>query len=165
MAKTSFPRVIVDNKITPFIFRIILGGLFIYASVDKILYPAEFAEAVRNYQILPLGLVNIVAIMLPWVELVAGLLLLNGFKTQNGNAIIFVLICVFIFGVVSAMIKGIDIHCGCFSTEGGRKVGMKALLEDIFLLLMCLNVFFFDRGFFSIDNLLAKRRLEYDTLQ
>lgn len=164
MASTRFPRIVIDNKITPFIFRIILGGLFIYASVDKILYPAEFAEAVRNYQILPLGLVNIVAVILPWVELVAGLLLLNGFKTRSGNTIILILICVFIFGVVSAMIKGIDIHCGCFSTEGGRKVGMKALMEDVVLLLMSISILFFDKGFFSIDGLLSKRRLKYDTL-
>lgn len=156
-------KIIVDNKVTPFLLRLILGGLFIYASVDKILYPAEFAEAVRNYQILPLVLVNFVAITLPWVELIAGLMLLNGFRTQAANAVIFLLVCVFTVGVIQAMIRGIDINCGCFSVEGGREVGTAMLLEEGILLLMSLGIFFFDRRFASIDGLVS-RHSQYATL-
>jgi uncharacterized membrane protein YphA (DoxX/SURF4 family) len=153
-----FPRVVVDNKVTPFVLRIALGGLFIYASVDKILYPAEFAEAVWNYQILPLELVNVFAIVLPWVELIAGLMLLNGFRTQTANGLIFLLVCMFTVSAVLAMIRGIDIECGCFSTEGGREVGTEMLLEEGIYMLMSLCIFVFDRGFASIDGLLSRYR-------
>jgi putative oxidoreductase len=153
----GFPKVVVANKVTPSLVRIALGVLFIYASADKILYPEQFAEAVQNYQVLPLPLVNLFALALPWVELIAGVCLLNGFRTHSSNMVVFLLTCMFTVGVVSAMARGIDIHCGCFSMEGGRKVGGKMLGEEGLLLLMCAIVFFFDRGWFSVDGLLSKR--------
>lgn len=154
---TGFPKVVLANKVTPSLVRIVLGALFIYASADKILYPEQFAEAVRNYQMVPLPLVNLFALALPWVEVIAGICLLNGFKTQSSNTVIFLLTCMFTVGVISAMARGIDIHCGCFSMEGGRKVGSKMLAEEGLLLAMCAIVFYFDRGWLSIDRLLSGR--------
>ncbi len=58
--------------------RLLLGGIFIYASVDKILYPAGFAQTIHNYQLLPDILVNITAVVLPWIELFLGLFLILG---------------------------------------------------------------------------------------
>ena len=153
----GFPKVIVANKVTPSLVRIALGVLFVYASADKIIYPGEFAEAVRNYQMLPLPLVNVFALALPWVELIAGVCLLNGFKTHSSNLVIFLLTCMFTIGVISAMARGIDIHCGCFSMEGGRKVGTEMLAEEGVLLVMCAIIFFFDRGWLSLDSLLERR--------
>jgi uncharacterized membrane protein YphA (DoxX/SURF4 family) len=106
----------------------------------------------------PLPLVHLFAIALPWVELVAGLCLLNGFKTHSSNIVIFLLTCMFTVGVISAMARGIDIHCGCFSMEGGRKVGAHMLVEEGLLLLMCVIIFFFHRDWLSIDGLLSRRR-------
>ena len=60
------------------IARLFLGGVFIYASVDKILHPDDFAHAVYNYQILPNGLINLTALVLPWLELLLGICLLTG---------------------------------------------------------------------------------------
>ncbi|MGD8768943.1 MAG: MauE/DoxX family redox-associated membrane protein [Desulfobacterales bacterium] len=152
---SRFPVNLIDNKYLPLFSRIILGGIFIYAAAGKILYPAEFSEAITNYQLVPVMFTNLVAIVLPWVELVAGLLLLNGFKTQSGNIIIFLLICVFSFGAVFAVVRGLDINCGCF-TESSRRVGLIFLAEEAALFLMSTCIFFFDKGFLSIDNLLIK---------
>ena len=58
--------------------RIILGGVFIYASLDKIANPAEFAKAVGNYHVLPFGVENLLALVLPWMELLVGLALILG---------------------------------------------------------------------------------------
>ena len=96
---SRFPVNLIDNKFIPFLSRVILGGIFIYAAVGKILYPADFSEAITNYQLVPVMFTNLIAIVLPWVELVAGILLLNGFRTQSGNVIIFLMVCVFSFGV------------------------------------------------------------------
>jgi len=152
---SRFPVNLVDNKYLPFFSRVILGGIFIYAAAGKILYPAEFSEAVTNYQLVPVMFTNLVAIILPWVELVAGLLLINGFRTQSGNLIIFLLICIFSFGAFSALIRGLDINCGCF-TEASRRVGLIFLVEEAALFSMSIWIFFFDKGFLSIDNLLSK---------
>jgi uncharacterized membrane protein YphA (DoxX/SURF4 family) len=154
----GFPKVILANKVVPSLVRIALGVLFVYASVDKILYPEQFAEAVRNYQILPLPVIHLFALALPWVELIVGVCLLNGFKTHSSNIVVFLLTCMFTVGVISAMARGIDIHCGCFSMEGGRKVGTEMLAEEGGLLLMSVIIFFFDRGWLSIDGLLSERR-------
>jgi uncharacterized membrane protein YphA (DoxX/SURF4 family) len=152
---TKFPASILDNKVSPFLCRIILGGIFVYAAAGKILYPASFAEAVSNYQLLPLKLTNMVAITLPWIEFVAGLLLLNGFRTKTGNAIIFFCLCLFTVGVVAAIVRGLDINCGCFS-EASRRVGLSFLAEEMLLLLMSTYIFYYDRGYLSIDSLLHR---------
>ena len=60
------------------IIRLGLGGVFIYASFDKIRYPDQFAQAVYNYHLLPDFLVNAFAVFLPWLELVSGLFLCLG---------------------------------------------------------------------------------------
>ena len=152
---SRFPVNLIDNKFIPFLSRVILGGIFIYAAVGKILYPADFSEAITNYQLVPVMFTNLIAIVLPWVELVSGILLLNGFRTQSGNVIIFLMVCVFSFGAVQAMIRGLDINCGCF-TEASRRVGLIFLAEEVALFLMCICIFFFDKGFLSIDNLLSR---------
>ena len=155
---SGFPVNLIDNKFTPFLLRLILGGMFIYAAAGKILYPSEFSEAIANYQLVPVKITNLIAILLPWLELVAGLLLLNGFRTQSGNLIIFLCLCIFSFCAFYAVIKGLDISCGCF-TDASRRIGLVSLLEEVAMLLMSICIFFFDKGFLSIDNLLNEYSL------
>lgn len=152
---SRFPLNLIDNKVTPFIFRVILGGIFIYAAAGKILYPADFSEAIANYQLVPVKVTNFIAIILPWVELTAGLLLFNGFRTKSANLIILLCLCVFSFGAFSALVRGLDINCGCF-TEASRRVGLIFLAEEFAMFSMSLYILIFDKGFLSIDNLLAK---------
>lgn len=152
---SRFPVNLIDNKFIPFLLRIVLGGIFVYAAAGKILYPADFSEAIANYQLVPVMFTNLIAIMLPWVELIAGLLLLNGFRTQTGNLIIFLLVCVFSFGAVQAVVRGLDINCGCF-TEASRRVGLLFLAEEAALFLMSICIFFFDKGYLSIDSVLSR---------
>jgi len=67
------------------LLRIYLGGLFIYASMYKINYPGEFAETIASYQLLPFWAVNVTALIMPWVELVIGVLLVLGVRTKAGG--------------------------------------------------------------------------------
>ena len=53
-------------------FRLILGTVFIWASLDKIIDPEKFARNISNYHIVPYGLENTIAIILPWLELLIG---------------------------------------------------------------------------------------------
>jgi putative oxidoreductase len=152
---SRYPLRILDNKYTPFILRLILGGIFIYAAGGKILYPAEFSEAIANYQMIPVMANNFIAVTLPWVELIAGLLLFNGFKTQSATTIILLCLFVFSIGAIFALARGLDINCGCF-TEASRRVGLVFLAEEAGMFLMGGCILFFDKGFLSIDNLLRK---------
>lgn len=97
--------------------RLVLGVVFLYASYDKILHPQAFAQAVFNYQILPDAAVNLAALVLPWLELFLGLCLVAGLWLPGATVTSTGLLAVFIGALVFNQIRGLDIHCGCFSTE------------------------------------------------
>ncbi|MFY9940654.1 MAG: cation diffusion facilitator family transporter [Desulfobacterales bacterium] len=97
--------------------RLMLGAVFLYASYDKILHPQAFAQAVYNFQILPDGVVNIVALVLPWLELLLGLCLVAGLWLPGATLLGSGLLGIFIGALVFNQIRGLDIHCGCFSTD------------------------------------------------
>ncbi len=96
--------------------RFILGGVFVYASFDKILHPAAFAEAVYNYQILPDGLINLTAIVLPCLELVLGIFLIINFWMLGTVVMSNLILMTFIGALLFNMARGLNINCGCFST-------------------------------------------------
>ena len=70
------------------IFRLIIGSVFIYAAIDKILDPYTFAADIRNYQILPDMFSNMLALILPWIELYCGLFLILGFYIRTSALLI-----------------------------------------------------------------------------
>ncbi len=105
------------SKVIILAARLILGGVFVFASIDKILHPAAFAEAVYNYQILPDSLINLAAIVLPWLELVLGSLLISGVWMPGSVLVCNLLLLIFIGILIYNTSRGLDIHCGCFSAE------------------------------------------------
>ena len=116
------------------LMRFFLGGFYLVAGAVKIPDPGRFAEAVDNYRILPHELINLAAIILPWVEVVAGLFLILGVWLKASAWLINAMTVLFIVAIGSAVARGLSIECGCFGTVGGREVGLKAIAEDVFLL-------------------------------
>jgi uncharacterized membrane protein YphA (DoxX/SURF4 family) len=98
--------------------RLALGSLFIWASWDKILDPQGFVRIIENYRLLPPVLIQPFALILPWVELVSGITLISGRLVKGSAMIINILVMIFIFAIGISMFRGLDIHCGCFSTSG-----------------------------------------------
>ena len=129
------------KKIIFLISRIVLGVVFIFASIGKIIDPAAFAESIDNYQFLPYLFVTLLAIFLPWLELFCGALLIAGRWLKGSSFIIIILNVVFIIAIASAMIRGLDIECGCYSLGGSSKAGVLRLVEDVVFLAMGLFVF------------------------
>ncbi|OQX87168.1 hypothetical protein B6D60_04425 [candidate division KSB1 bacterium 4484_87] len=121
-------------KVFDWVLRMVVAGIFIYAGVIKILNPASFADQVDNYRILPYFLVAITAVVLPWLEVICGILLLTGRWRAASSLILLGLSFIFVLAVASAMIRGLDINCGCFSVEGeGEKIGASKVIEDVLL--------------------------------
>ncbi len=118
--------------------RLVLGVVFVWASLDKIYHPDLFARSVANYQLLPEVLVNLAAVVLPWVELICGLLLLSGQWARAAALITALMLLVFIVAVGISLARGLDIHCGCFDTASGRQVGLTLLIEDLGLFVLAL---------------------------
>ncbi len=136
---------IIKNRNLLLLFRVIIGLVFIVAGVEKIANPESFAVSIENYKILPVFIINIVAIPLPWIEFVAGLLLIFGVSVKENITIINLLLVIFIAIVLTALLRGLDIDCGCFGTLDGQKVGMRKVAENIILLAFGLFVYYFDK--------------------
>ncbi len=117
--------------------RIALGIVFVYASIDKIIHPAAFAEAIFNYQILPDQLINITAVVLPCLELCAGVCLIFGKWIPGSLFIIALLLLIFMSALIFNLARGLNIHCGCFSTSvqtiEGSSMILTVLRDCIFL--------------------------------
>jgi len=138
-------KLIFWNKITALVFRIVVGAFFVYASIDKIIHPDQFANMVYNYRILPHIIINLFAATLPWIELVIGLCLILGPFADAASAITAALLVVFIVASVAALIRGLDISCGCFTTSPeGKKAGWSVIVMDTFLISMLAQSFLFD---------------------
>ena len=115
------------------ITRILLGLIFIIASIDKIIDPAGFARDISNYHFVPFGLENIIAIILPWLELFIGLGLILGIMVDGASVISGILLILFIILIFQATIRGFNIDCGCGLKEG-ELVGWRKIFEDLIFL-------------------------------
>ena len=136
------------------LLRLVIGLYFVYASLDKIADPAGFARIVYQWQTLGPVASNVVAVTLPWVELVAGLLLLVGVWKRDAAAVVAVLLVVFIVAAVFVLARGIDVdNCGCTSVaaagtaptwppEWMRGVGWYLITRNLALLACALVLVF-----------------------
>ena len=113
--------------------RILLGLIFIIASIDKIIDPAGFARDISNYHFVPFGFENIIAIILPWLELFIGLGLILGIMVDGASVISGILLILFIILIFQATIRGFNIDCGCGLKEG-ELVGWRKIFEDLIFL-------------------------------
>ena len=121
------------NEYLVVIIRIILGTIFLWASFDKIIDPAQFARSISNYHIVPLGLENSVAIILPWIEFFIGSGLILGIMVDGATIITSFLLIIFNIMITQAIMRGFDIDCGC-GLKDGQLVGIEKILENFVLL-------------------------------
>ena len=124
------------NRINPYLIlsiRCLLGLVFIYASYDKILDPEKFARDIANYHIIPFGLENSIAIILPWLELLIGMGIILGIFLDGSVVLSGSFLILFIFMIFQAMMRGFNIECGCGLKEG-EMVGWPKILENIVFL-------------------------------
>ena len=120
--------------------RILLAGIFVYASIHKIVHPDEFYVVIMNYQILPQYGAYALAYLLPALEMSVGLALLSRKFLYPSLVIVSGMLLTFIGAIASAWLRGLDISCGCFG-EGNSGEYFEVIVRDIFLLLLCMIIF------------------------
>ena len=121
------------NEYLVVIIRMILGTIFLWASFAKIIDPAQFARSISNYHIVPFGLENSVAIILPWLEFFIGSGLILGIMVDGATIITSFLLVVFNMMIAQAIMRGFNIDCGC-GLKDGQLVGIEKILENFVLL-------------------------------
>jgi uncharacterized membrane protein YphA (DoxX/SURF4 family) len=127
--------------------RLALGAVFIYAAFSKLYfnggwhfsdYHFFFGMVINSYNILPLWGVEWAARILPWFELLLGILLIAGVGLRWTGMLASLLLIVFIAAMTRAYMNGLEIMCGCFGNN--EKLGPLTLLRDSSLLIPALAV-------------------------
>ncbi len=112
---------ILRNRWVSFGFRLILGAIFIYSAWPKIADPPAFAQMLSNYRLFPDALVNPAALVLPWLEMVAGICLVAGMMRRGAALWVAVLLVVFIGALAINIARDVAVDCGCFSVTASQK--------------------------------------------
>ena len=148
------------NPWTALAARLYLGDVFLAACFHKIAHPDLFAVDVATYGILSLALVNPMALVLPWIELIAGAMFVVGLRVRAAALLIAGMMVVFIAAIAIALAKGLDMSCGCFASAGAAEdpISWLSLARDGAWLALALYVLFLDRTPIGVDRLIARRR-------
>ena len=123
--------------------RLVLGGVFILASISKISDPAAFSNIIDNYHMSPIYINNLVALFLPWLELFIGLGFILNLYCETCSNISILLLAWFIVILLSAHFRGIDIHCGCFTVDQSSSSSsdiVNRIFQDIIYLILAFIV-------------------------
>ena len=145
LSNTDLPR-FSSSGVVSMVSRAVLVGVFLYAGVVKIINPAEFAGSIATFEILPEGWSNFAALFLPPFEILAALLLLVRSGVSIGSLSLMGLSGIFLIALVSAVLRGLPVDCGCFGSSGPSspsKIWL-AVCRDVVLLGMSLFVYSFN---------------------
>ncbi len=123
------------KRLLPRLLELLIALLFLYAGAAKALDPATFTTDVENYRLLPALPSALVAVYLPWLELVTALALLLNRLRAASLLLLLAMGAAFSVALASAWARSLDISCGCFGTQGGSVV--PALIRAL-VLLACL---------------------------
>jgi putative oxidoreductase len=142
--------------------RVYLGLLFIIASWHKIIHPETFTLDVATYQFLPLWAINGFALVLPWVELLAGAMLILGLRARAAALLVLLMMLSFIVALLWALHLGLDMACGCFASQAATTddpISSHTLFRDLFWFLLALYVLVFEKAALGFDRIFSTGRL------
>lgn len=101
------------------VLALIFGSVFVWAGVLKLQSPLLFQQSIRSFDMLPDPWSAVVALTLPWLEVLSGLAVIAGILRQGGLLLLNLSLVVFFIALGSAWYRGLNIDCGCFG-GGGR---------------------------------------------
>lgn len=135
--------------------RVFVGLLFIFSSLEKIVDPASFAQAISNYKLLPLSMPMTLATIIPWLELMCGFTLLSGVLMRGGSLLLASMLLVFTVAVISGIIRELDISCGCFTRDpDADKIGWIKVLQNSTLFALTLFIYYSNTSRYTLASTL-----------
>ena len=123
--------------------RLILGSVFIYAGYHKILAPDEFAQIVYGYDLFPNEAINLIAIIIPFIELMSGIALIMGIYTRPASIIIIGMLTAFVIAISINIIRGHEFDCGCFSSQASQSTNSawQTLGRNMIFIMLGIHIF------------------------
>jgi uncharacterized membrane protein YphA (DoxX/SURF4 family) len=153
--ETVAMRKLLSNDYLVLIARLIIGLMFIIASIEKIADPSAFAKSITNYKIVSGTVALIIATILPWMELLCGLAIVFGIFLRGSSLLVSIMLVVFTLGIISALLRGLDISCGCFTQDpSAAKIGWQAIGENALSVAVAIFLFCSNGTRFSLERFL-----------
>jgi uncharacterized membrane protein YphA (DoxX/SURF4 family) len=121
--------------------RLGLGCLFLYSSLPKIRHPYDFLSSVYNYELVGPKVGVLAAMVLPWLELLVGICLVGGIFVSGALLVSMAMAGMFTFVITSALYRGLNISCGCFSASSTEQIGYATLIRACVILLFSMFVY------------------------
>jgi len=119
-----------------FLLRLMLGGVFLWAGMVKIQNSQDFADSIETFKVVPPEALNLIALGVPPLEIIVGLMLIAGWAKRLGAFSAVVLLAIFCLLALQALIRGLPVDCGCFgSGEVSGTSSWVLLARDIALLI------------------------------
>jgi len=142
--KNKYPY-LFEKPWVELILRWLIGGIYIYASIHKIADPALFAKIIYGYYLFPDASINLIAIVLPFLELYAGIFLVFGVYPKSAAVVTSGLLLAFIIAISINLIRGHEFDCGCFSfrSTGHKEDTIFLLIRDLFYFICSLYILLF----------------------
>ena len=109
--------------------QIALGLFFVVAALPKLVDPPSFAHMIYNYRLVPGSLVNLMALVMPWLELLLGLALVLGIWTRTSAGLVGALLLVFVAAIAANLARGNAIDCGCFDVTAANRTVPERLAD------------------------------------
>ena len=144
--------------------RLASGSILLYASLDKLGDPDKFSKMIENYHLLPMSLVPLAAVVIPWLEFFTGLFLAVGFKWRGAALLYCGLMAVYSFSLTWNLLNGVEMNCGCFSMDSTEKISWLTVGRDLGFLVLGLLALFAPATYADFDSLLSRLRNPLKTL-
>jgi uncharacterized membrane protein YphA (DoxX/SURF4 family) len=155
----------LSNGYLVLIARVMVGLIFLAAALDKITDPATFAASIDNYRILPHSISLVLATVLPWLELLCAFALLFGIGVHGSALLTGALLTLFTAAVISALLRGLDISCGCFTQDPSvQKIGWAKVGENLGMIASSVYLLFSDGKWLSLEQFYRSRTLIFAVL-
>jgi uncharacterized membrane protein YphA (DoxX/SURF4 family) len=149
---------LLSNTILILLIRIFLGGLFVVASFDKITDPQAFANSILQYKVVGPTLAMCTATILPSLELLCGVSLIIGLYPRGCALLATLMLVGFTILVSSALLRGLDISCGCFTQDPNiSKIGYKKIFENCGLIVLSTWLLFAPNQGINLLQFIEKR--------
>lgn len=163
--KPSNAKQWIESILLQFPLRVALGGVFAFAAYTKITGVQSFANAIKGFRIVDADthgyLIQSAAYMMPWVEMIAGVLLVLGLWTRASAAVIWIMLVAFIAALIHVIFdESISANCSCFGDMNvvcGEDVGWCQVIRDVVLLVPCSYLIWRQGGNLAMDRLLRDK--------